>query len=54
MKTGTLAIAWNEYVKRSDLQVQERAARGLPFLWMDESHRSDRLACAGAKLSSGV
>ncbi len=36
LQAGTLT-AWNEYVKRSDLQMQERAAKGLPFLWVDES-----------------
>jgi len=35
-------IAWNAYVKKADLHMQERAASGLPFLWMDES--GDRAA----------
>lgn len=35
LQPRTLA-AWNEYVKQSDLKMQERAAKGLPFLWIDE------------------
>lgn len=30
-------MAWNAYLKDGDLHMQERAASGLPFLWMDES-----------------
>ena len=41
LQSATLT-AWNEYVKRADLRMQQRAAEGLPFLWMDES--PDRVA----------
>ena len=36
LQSGTLT-AWNEYVRQADLRLQQRAATGLPFLWMDES-----------------
>ncbi len=36
LQSATLA-AWNNYVSRADLRMQQRAAAGLPFLWMDES-----------------
>lgn len=41
LQSGTLT-AWNEYLKQSDLRLRQRAAGGLPFLWMDESQ--DRAA----------
>jgi len=36
LKHETLA-AWNAYLKDADLHMQERAAGGRSFLWMDES-----------------
>jgi hypothetical protein len=43
LQPGTL-MAWNAYLKDGDRHMQERAASGLPFLWMDESpERADRV-----------
>ena len=36
LRSSTLD-AWNVYLKKVDLQLQERAERHRPFLWMDES-----------------
>jgi len=41
LQAGTLKV-WNAYLKNADLHMQERVARGLPFLWTDES--PDRVA----------